>query len=442
MSDKLTYKSFIKINKDHINNIKSLIHKKDDTSEINDIILKNINKLNNTFNYWCKIINNLSNITDISMIKNILYINNYEFLKFYKKNIAEKEIETNNCDIKYLNIQKKISELLINDNYLNDWSDSVSIILLEVKLMVIKQMSITLHSELKIIENFYIINKLYYELFLYAESNINMVSKDDKEQPTVIMENIIYKTNKIIKQLEYIKELAHTFIINQGLQYIILIYYDYIQLIIKQFNIFTNKESIWVKTWNKKNQKYVILYNIKDKVFKYLFESIYISSMFFTYYDIDIIYWKEIILECEKIYKELNNSLKEKKEVAREEYLDFINKLKKKYIKEKKAKEISIKKAIEENIKQIAINESIKKELENKELIKKAALEIELKNKELIKKATLEKEAKLIELEKIKKEEEKIEKERKRKEAIERAEIKAALKLEEQKKFLLKKNKI
>lgn len=436
-SEIITYKSFIELNKEYINNIKILIQTNDNCDKLNTTINYYIKASNKTYKRYEIIINYLLKITDLSILKECknndrFNINNDEILNFYKQDIINKKIELNEHKSKIIFIQDKISELLVNDKHYYDWNKSFQFINLEVELMLYEQTYITVQSKINELESLYKSCLIYKQICLY-------ISSDENKN---YIEYIKCKTNELIEILKNIKKLSHDFIINIGLQEFMTLNNAYLKLIINQFITFTNKESLWADTWNKKNLKYIILDNIKVKTFKYLFESIYIISILCNFYDINKIYWSEIMLKCEIVYEQLEHNLKNIKENA-QKYHKLVTKLKKNdietleedikqikidkkiaYEKAQIAKEIAFKKAIKEIDRQSAINEAHKRNLENKKLIEKAILE---------------KETRLIEIEKQKKEEERIEKENKKRQAIERAAIKAAKKLEKQNLFLLKK---
>jgi hypothetical protein len=120
-SKSLTYESFIKINKDYKDIIKSVVDKNNYNTDLNIEIKFNKLKI------WNKNIDNLLKITDISMTKDYIF-NNYKELKDYK-NLLQVKI---NSVIKFtfnIKITKNIiSKLLLDDKYINDWTKTILII--------------------------------------------------------------------------------------------------------------------------------------------------------------------------------------------------------------------------------------------------------------------------------------------------------------------------
>jgi hypothetical protein len=424
-SERLTYKSYIKINKDFINIINEILKNnvKKTIVELNTIIYEMTISYINILNYWKKNISNLSKITNISLAKKYI-INNHIELEKYKKETSEIIIYAKKYDSEVLKIQQKISELLLSDKYCNDWTEYITIIKFQVQLILYKAFTVSCYSEIEVLENLYMINKIYYELFINIENN------------KITIEDISDKINILTEYIEKINNTYIIFIINKALEYIKFFNVNSIQLIITKFKHFACKESKWTKTWNKTVQKYAILTNIQAKTFEFIFNSIKEIIFLTTYSNIENIIWKEVILECDKLVKEFNNITKEKKIVAQEEFLTVIKKLKEADIKveEEEAikKEILKLKTIEET----TVITQLKDDIIEAE---KAAKEREQIKKEEEKKEKERKRIETEEREKIKKEEEKKEKERKRIEAEERAEKKRAEKLEKHKIFLLKK---
>jgi hypothetical protein len=207
--------------------------------------------------------------------------------------------------------------------------------------------------------------------------------------------------------ISFLKELIYLIAIDKGTEIINYINKTIFELIIKEFKKLTYREQHWTNTWNKTIQKYAIINNILAIYNQFIFEIIEKNCLLNISNEIN----KNIFNEIINIFKEVVENFKiiaqESQIKAHNSFSDVITKLK------------------EDDI----------KEAEHEKIIEKEKYEEEMNKQKLIK----EKEKKLIEIEKIKKEEEIKEKEMKKMIAEQKAILKAAEKLEKQKKFLNKK---
>jgi hypothetical protein len=134
-SKSLTYESFIKINKDYKDIIKLVVDKNNYNTDLNIEINKDIEIKFNQLKIWNKNIDNLSKITDISMTKDYIF-NNYKELKDYKNLLQVKINSVIKCEFDIEITKNKISKLLLDDKYINDWTKTILIIENEINLIV------------------------------------------------------------------------------------------------------------------------------------------------------------------------------------------------------------------------------------------------------------------------------------------------------------------
>jgi hypothetical protein len=402
-SERLTYKSYVKINEDLIVLINKIVNDnmKQMIPESNSLINEIITSYINLSKQWLINIENLSKINDITKANEYI-INNHIELESCKKKLKQNKINLEKYNFKISQTKDELSELITNDKCFSDWTIYSKIIEFEINLILYNSFFKSCNLEIKIKENLYIINKIYYKLFTNINNN------------KITIEEIKDKINKLEEYLEEIEKSYIIFIINRGIENFKFNNMVIYQSIITEFKKFTYREHKWTKTWNKTIQKYAVITDIQSLISKLIFEIMKENIFSNISNEIETIVWNQVIDYYKKIVEHFSNIAQEKKIKAQNSFTDLITKL----------KEYDLEAEIQES-----------KEIEIKKALEKKKAEDEIARVQLI----IEREEKLKEIEKIKKEEENKEKERKKIEAEKKAANKAADKLLNQQKFLNKK---